>query len=176
MSKLIDSGKLTQLIGAIGKRVASTRESIQYAAIQCIGFASVHGDIMHGVRLFENVSKHHQASLVAFLEREGNFAWDKTAKSLVYRKTFAAESFDDARVETLTKGKKWDEYSRPQAVVSMFDVEEQVSKLIKAYENAVKAGKEIKNRGLLDAVLEAKAAYSGSEQDAKTESETTETA
>jgi len=172
MFKLIDSGKLTQIIGAIGKRVASTRESIQYAAIQCIGYASVHGDIMHGVRLLDNVSKHHRASLVAFFEKEGNFAWDKKASALTFRKTFAAESFDEARVTALSKGKKWDEYSRPQAVVSMFDVEEQVGKLIKAYENAVKAGKEIKNRPLLDALLETKAAYSGSKQDAVLEGET----
>ena len=45
MNNLMNSGKLTSLIGAIGKRVASTRESIHNAAIQCIGYASIHGDM-----------------------------------------------------------------------------------------------------------------------------------
>lgn len=169
MNNLMNSGKLTTLIGAIGKRVASTRESIHAAAIQCIGYASIHGDIMHGVRLLENIPKQQRQALVTFFERNGNFAWDKTAKSLVFKRTFAAESFTDELVVTLTKGKSWDDYSKTPEIKSDYDVEAQFDKFIKSYENAVKAGKTIEHRELVDFVLEAKAAYSGAMQDKKNE-------
>lgn len=166
MTTLISSAQLTTTIGRIGKHVQGSLNMIHNAAIQCIGYASVHGDIMHGVRLLEAVSKHHKQALVAFFEREGNFRWDKDAKALTFKRVFAAESFTDERVATLTKGKRFDAYSKPAEIKSEFDMEEKLDALLKSYTKAVADGKTILNESLFKAVKEAKAAWSGSQQDA----------
>lgn len=162
---LIDSGKLAVLIGRIGKHCAAYKAMVQTAAIQCIGYAIVHGNVMPARRLLDAVSKHHTRALTAFFEVNGNFAYDKVAKELVFKKVYAPEFFGDVLVSTLAKGKNWECFAPKVEPKSMYDVEEAFDKFIKSFDNAVKAGKEIEHAELIDFVTEAKAKYSGAMQD-----------
>jgi hypothetical protein len=168
MYSLTDSARLTRQIANVTAHKERATLIVQEVAIQCIGYSVIHGDIMHGVRLLNGVSKHQKGALVAFFEKEGNFAWDKAGKTFVFKPTFTAESFDQSRADALSKGKVWEKYSKPATIVSTYDVQDQVRKLLRSYEIAVEAGKVIENAELIDMVSEVNAKFSGMMQDRTT--------
>jgi len=124
---------LVKEISQIGKIGNKLNLRIQIAAMNAIYYSVTEGYIQYGQNLVLAMNAgQRKNSLVAFLEKFGNFAWSKENKNLVYFKN------DKATVESLDAiDERWFETIKAPEPKSMYDFEEDVSKFIKRMEKAV---------------------------------------
>lgn len=124
---------LVKEISQIGKIGNKLNLRIQIAAMNAVYYSVTEGYIQYGQNLVLAMNAgQRKNSLVAFLEKFGNFAWSKENKNLIYQKN------DKATVESLDAiDERWFETIKAPEPKSMYDFEEDVSKFIKRMEKAV---------------------------------------
>lgn len=154
--KLMNGKVLAQLIGSIGTARVKLDEQVQIACVQVIGQSVVHSNTTPANSLLEAVSKHHKATVVAYLEKYGNFAWDRKADKLAFRRVFEnSEAGFEQAIEALGDA-KWYDAKKPPKVVSQYDVAEELAALFDRMRKAAKKGITLVNKPVMDA---AEAAY-----------------
>lgn len=152
--KLFEGKALAKLIGEIGKARVKLDEQVQLACVQCIGQSVVHRNTTPANQLLDAVSKHHKATVVAYLEKFGNFAWDRKADNLAFREVYANTDLEKC-VEMIGDA-KWYDAKKPPKVVSQYDVAEELAALFDRMRKAAKKGITLVNKPVMDA---AEAAY-----------------
>jgi hypothetical protein len=103
--KLLEGKALTALIAGIGKARVQLDGEVQTACLHVIGQSIVHRNATPANALLEVVSKHHKATIVAYLERFGNLAWDRKADKLGFREVHAADKLHEV-IDRLRKAVK----------------------------------------------------------------------
>jgi hypothetical protein len=122
--------------------------------LHVIGQSIVHRNATPANALLEVVSKHHKATIVAYLERFGNLAWDRKADKLGFREVHAADKLHEV-IEMIADA-KWYDAKKPPKVVSQYDAAEEIANLFDRLRKAVKKGITIVNAPVL---REVEAAY-----------------
>lgn len=151
---------LNQKITAVGKSAGELQSAIQEVAVQAVGYSIEHGDIRFGQKLFDVLpSGVRRASLVAFLEKHGNFAWSKEEKCFKFFKGLGEPRvFDEQALMTVN----WASASK-ETIVSSYDLESIMTKAIKAMEKAFKehekSGVKIENSEVYDYLVSARDSY-----------------
>lgn len=150
--KLLEQKELHVALKAITKSVTVTRQRVQDVAVQAVAYSIVHGDISIGNMLLEAVGVNkslRRDSLVAYLEKFGNFAWMKSDKKLAFFPAHTVGKLEPAH-EALILGAKWDEAKREAEVISKYDMETQVRLFItKMHKIAGDAANTVENRDAL---------------------------
>lgn len=119
--KLLEGKALAKLIGMIGTARVQLDEQVQLACVQVIAQSVLHRNTTPANSLLDAVSKHHRATVVAYLEKFGNFAWNAKKESLDFREVHAAsnESLEGA-LDAIGEA-KWYDAKKPAKVVSQYD-------------------------------------------------------
>lgn len=117
--KLMEGKALAKLIGSIGVARTKLDGEVQVAAVQCIGQSIVHRNTTPANSLLEAVSKHHKATLVAYVEKFGNFQWERKAERLEFREVYKSDQLEMA-MEKIGDA-KWHDAKKPPKVVSQYD-------------------------------------------------------
>lgn len=152
--KLMEGKALTKLIGEIGKARVQLDGQVQHAAVQVIAQSIVHRNITPGNMLVEAVSKHHAATLVAYLEKFGNFAWDKKGAKFAFVEVHKAEGLE-AAIEAIGDA-KWYDAKPPKKVVSQYDYMAMLSDFFdRAFKTLKKEDVAHVNKPILDAAYAA---------------------
>lgn len=155
--KLLEQTVLHTALKAITKSVTVTRQRVQDMAQQAVAYSIVHGDTSIGKMLLEAIGVNkslRKDSLIAYLEKYGNFAWIKGEKTLKFRATYPVGAIA-ADHEALILGAKWDEAKREQEVTSKWDMEAMVRAFItKMNKIAMDEANTIDNREALALVEE----------------------
>jgi predicted transcriptional regulator len=151
---------LQQKISAVGKSAGELQSAIQEVAVQAVGYSIEHGDIRFGQKLFDVLpSGVRRASLVAFLEKHGNFAWSKEEKCFKFFKGLGEPRVYD---ETALMAISWATATK-ETIVSSYDLESIMTKAIKAMEKAFKehekSGVKIENSEVYDYLVSARDSY-----------------
>jgi hypothetical protein len=123
--KLLEQKELHVALKAITKSVTVTRQRVQEIAQQACAYSIIHGDTSIGKMLLEAIAVNkalRKDSLIAYLEKFGNFAWVKAEKTLKFRATFPAGAIASDH-EALIVGTKWDEAKRETEATSKWDME-----------------------------------------------------
>lgn len=151
---------LNDKITAVGKTAGELQSAIQEVAVQAVGYSIEHGDIRFGQKLFDVLpSGVRRASLVAFLEKHGNFAWSKDEKCFKFFKGLGEPRvFDEQALMTVN----WASATK-ETIVSSYDLETIMTKAIKAMEKAFKehekSGVKIENSEVYDYLVGARDSY-----------------
>ena len=130
--KLFEKTAINSALKNITRSVTVTRQRVQQIAEQAIAYSIIHGDISVGNNLLEAVGVNkslRKDSLVAYLEKYGNFVWMKSDKKFAF---FA--SHDKGAItpehEAAFLAVRWDEAKREAEITSVYDMEEAVRKFI----------------------------------------------
>lgn len=151
---------LNSKISAVGKTAGELQSAIQEVAVQAVGYSIEHGDIRFGQKLFDVLPNGvRRQSLVAFLEKHGNFAWSKDEKCFKFFKGLGEpRKFD----ETALLAINWASATK-ETIVSSYDLETIMTKAIKAMEKAFKehekSGVTIENSEVYDYLVGARDSY-----------------
>jgi hypothetical protein len=126
----MEQNALNKEITSIAKTGNRLNVRIQHAALNAIFYSIQHGDIGFGQRLVLALNNgQRKNSLVAFLEKHGKFQWSKEQKSIVFKKR------DDLTVDSIAEIKEhWFEAIKATEPKSMYDREEEITKLFKRWE------------------------------------------
>ena len=151
---------LQQKISAVGKTAGELQSAIQDVAVQAVGYSIEHNDIRFGQKLFDVLpSGVRRASLVAFLEKHGNFAYSKDDKCFKFFKGLGEPRVFD---ETALMAINWASATK-ETIVSSYDLEAIMTKAIKAMEKAFKehekSGVKIENSIAYDYMVQARDSY-----------------
>lgn len=154
---LYSAKDLEAKIAIVGKSAGELQSAIQECAVQAIGYSIEHGDIRFGQKLFDVLpSGVRRQSLVAFLEKHGNFAYSTQEKKFAHYKT--KETFDQA----LLMETSWASATK-ETIVSEYDIEDMFTKFMKRVDSAYKQhdtkGVAIKNSAMYDYLVEARDRY-----------------
>lgn len=152
--KLMEGKVLAKLIGQIGEARVKLDEQVQIACVQVIAQSVVHSNTTPGNSLIDAVSKHHKATVVTYLEKFGNFAWDRKADKLAFKRVFEREAIEEC-IEAIGDA-KWYDAKKPPKVVSQYDVAEELAGFFDRMRKAAKKGITLVNKPVMDA---AEAAY-----------------
>lgn len=151
---------LNQKISAVGKSAGELQSAIQEVAVQAVGYSIEHSDIRFGQKLFDVLPNGvRRQSLVAFLEKHGNFAWSKEEKCFKFFKGLGEPRvFDEVALMEMN----WASASK-ETIVSSYDLETIMTKAIKAMEKAFKehekSGVKIENSEVYDYLVSARDSY-----------------
>lgn len=151
---------LNAKISAVGKSASELQSNIQEVAVQAVGYSIEHGDIRFGQKLFDVLPNGvRRQSLVAFLEKHGNFAYSKEEKCFKFFKGLGEPRVFD---ETALMAISWATATK-ETIVSSYDLEAIMTKAIKAMEKAFKehekSGVTIENSSAYDFMVQARDAY-----------------
>jgi beta-glucosidase/6-phospho-beta-glucosidase/beta-galactosidase len=154
---LLNAQDLESKIAIVGKSAGELQSAIQECAVQAVGYSIEHGDIRFGQKLFDVLpSGVRRQSLVAFLEKHGNFAWSTQDKKFAHYKT--KDTFDQA----LLMETSWASATK-ESIVSEYDLEDMFTKFMKRVDSAFKQhdskGVAIKNSAMYDYLVEARDRY-----------------
>jgi hypothetical protein len=152
--KLMEGKALAKLIGSIGTARVQLDEQVQVACVQVIGQSIVHRNTTPANSLLDAVSKHHKATVVVYLEKFGNLAWDRKADKLAFREVHQAAELEKA-IDAIGDA-KWYDAKKPPKVVSQYDAAEMIAELFDRLRKAAKKGIAITNAPVL---REVEAAY-----------------
>lgn len=136
MFKLETKDSITKQIASIGRAGVRLIAAIQIAAVQVIAHAVKHGDISLANGLVDATPKHQRASLVAFLEAFGPFAYLKADKKLAfYAKNSKLSEAKIAQGGDLTQDyvdalPRWESMVKPPEPRSQYDVQEEADRFI----------------------------------------------
>lgn len=145
--KLMEGNKLAKLIGAIGAARVTLDMQVQIACVQVIGQSIVHRNTTPANSLLEAVSKHHKATIVVYLEKFGNFQWDRKSEQVKFRESFAADKLDEA-VEAIGDA-KWFDAKKPPVVTSEYDALKVIGDVIDRLLKKASKGATIVNKDVL---------------------------
>jgi hypothetical protein len=151
---------LNDKISAVGKTAGELQTAIQDVAVQAVGYSIEHGDIRYGQKLFDVLpSGVRRASLVAFLEKHGNFAYSKEDKCFKFFKGLGEPRvFDEMALMAIN----WASATK-ETIVSSYDLELIMTKAIKAMEKAFKehekSGVKLENTSAYDFMVSARDSY-----------------
>jgi hypothetical protein len=151
---------LNDKISAVGKTAGELQTAIQDVAVQAVGYSIEHGDIRYGQKLFDVLpSGVRRASLVAFLEKHGNFAYSKDEKCFKFFKGLGEpRQFDELALMAIN----WASATK-ETIVSSYDLELIMTKAIKAMEKAFKehekSGVKLENTSAYDFMVSARDSY-----------------
>jgi hypothetical protein len=144
-------------IATIGRTGVRLILAIQSAAIQCIAHTVKHGDITLANQLIAATPKHQRASLIAFFEVYGPFAYMKADKQLAYfkgNKALKDVMGKDLSEEYVDALPKWDSMVKPPEPKSVYDVQEECDKfLTRIRKLAADSTLEVRNKTLLNEML-----------------------
>ena len=160
---LMDSSRLSKLIGTIGRQRVRIDNLIQTAAVQCVAQSIVHRNSTPAAQLYDALGKSNRRdSLLTYFERFGNLTWSKVESRVIFFDVGTLPSKQALEwtetYATKVNGTLWFNAKPEPKAKSAYDVEDAVSKLIETVERAVKKGTEVKGLELFDAVS---AAYYG---------------
>ena len=154
--KLMEGKALAQLIGSIGKARVQLDEQVQLACLQVIGQSVRYSNTTPAMSLLAAVSKHHTATVVAYLEKFGNFAWEKKEGKLLFRNIHEASDVGLQRALAAIGEAKWYDAKPPKKVVSQYDYLQMCSDFFdRAFKSLKKEGVEHVNKPILDAAYAA---------------------
>lgn len=145
--KLMEGNKLAKLIGAIGAARVTLDVQVQLACMQVIGQSIVHRNTTPANSLLEAVSKHHKATIVVYLEKFGNFQWDRKSETLKFRESFPDGDLDKA-VEAIGDA-KWYDAKKPPVVTSEYDALKVIGDVIDRLLKKASKGATITNKDVL---------------------------
>lgn len=129
---LLIAKDLEAKINAIGKTAGELQSEIQVAAVNAIGYSIEHGDIRFGQKLFDVLpSGVRRASLVAFLEKHGNFAYLKDEKKFAHFK--AQTTYDEVTLLATS----WAS-AKKEVIVSEYDLDVLFAQFMKKLEGIYK--------------------------------------
>jgi hypothetical protein len=152
--KLMDGKALAKLIGSIGVARTKLDGEVQHACVQVIGQSVVHRNTTPANSLLDAVSKHHKATVVTYLERFGNFAWEKKAERLAFLERFAVTELE--LVIDKIGDAKWYDARKPAKVVSQYDGMQMLSDFFdRWFKVSKKEGVTLVNKPIVDAVYAA---------------------
>jgi len=160
---------LNDKISAVGKTAGELQSAIQEVAVQAVGYSIEHSDIRFGQKLFDVLPNGvRRQSLVAFLEKHGNFAYSKEDKCFKFFKGLGeARTFDETALMAIS----WATATK-ETIVSSYDLELIMTKAIKAMEKAFKenekSGVKLENTLAYDYLVAARDGYNA-EKYAQTE-------
>lgn len=167
MFKLEEKDAVTKQIASIGRAGARLIAAIQTAAVQVIGHAVKFGDVSLANALIDSTPKHQRASLIAFLEAFGPFAYRKADKDVAfYDKNKTLKEAKIARGEDLTqeyvdKLPRWESMVKPQEPRSVYDVSVEADRfLTRMRKLSQDAQMTVKHKQLLDDLTAAYNKYS----------------
>ena len=151
---------LQQKISAVGKSAGELQSAIQEVAVQAVGYSIEHSDIRFGQKLFDVLPTGvRRQSLVAFLEKHGNFAYSKEEKCFKFFKGLGEPRVFD---ETALMAISWATATK-ETIVSSYDLELIMTKAIKAMEKAFKenekSGVKLENTMAYDYMVQARDAF-----------------
>ena len=161
---------LNSKISAVGKTAGELQSAIQEVAVQAVGYSIEHGDIRFGQKLFDVLPNGvRRQSLVAFLEKHGNFAWSKEEKCFKFFKGLGEpRTFDEQALSAIN----WASATK-ETIVSSYDLETIMTKAIKAMEKAFKehekSGVTIENSEVYDYLVSARDSYNAQKYSADAE-------
>jgi hypothetical protein len=155
---LLSTSELNTKINAIKKSASELQSEIQLAAVNAVGYSIEHGDITIGQRLFDALpSGVRRASLAAFFEKHGNFAYLKEEKRFAYYKN-DERTFD----EVALLGISWAS-AKKEVITSEYDLDDMFTKFMNRIEKAFKehqsSGAKIKNPEIYDYLAQARDSY-----------------
>lgn len=155
---LMSTSELNTKINAIKKSASELQSEIQLAAVNAVGYSILHGDITIGQKLFDALpSGVRRASLVAFFEKHGNFAYLKEEKRFAHYKN-DERSFD----EVALLATPWAS-AKKEVIVSEYDLDDMFTKFMNRIEKAFKehqaSGAKIKNPEIYDYLAQARDSY-----------------
>lgn len=177
--------ELFALVKSIHVRGKKLEKDVQIAAIGAIYYSVCYGDVTIGERLIPALGAGTRKQLlVTFLEKYGQFAWNKEAKKMVYRKNGDINiniTTDDGEVIVKDVGdlhedaemseayvdsikEFWTAVLSPEALKSAFDCEAEVGRFIKRMEKAILTG-QAENSDVFDYVSKAYNEYVESKDD-----------
>lgn len=151
---------LQQKISAVGKSASELQSAIQEVAVQAVGYSIEHSDIRFGQKLFDVLPNGvRRQSLVAYLEKHGNFAYSKEEKCFKFFKGLGEPRVFD---ETALMAISWATATK-ETIVSSYDLELIMTKAIKAMEKAFKenekSGVKLENTMAYDYMVQARDAF-----------------
>lgn len=158
IAKLVEMSVLMGMIAKAGSQKAEYVGAVKIAASECIGQSIVHRNTTPANELLKVVSKHHKATLVAYFEKFGNFAWMKAEDKLAFYE-------GDRKLEWTEEYAKqvlafdWEDARKPTKVRSEYDVEAEFSRFMEQVKTAIKKGLTVKNADLIADLEAAKARY-----------------
>jgi hypothetical protein len=161
---------LNSKISAVGKSAGELQSAIQEVAVQAVGYSIQHSDIRFGQKLFDVLPNGvRRQSLVAFLEKHGNFAWSKDDKCFKFFKGLGEpRTFDEVALMEMN----WASASK-ETIVSAYDLETIMTKAIKAMEKAFKehekSGVKIENSEVYDYLVSARDSYNANKYSVEAE-------
>ena len=155
---LMSTSELNTKINAIKKSASELQSEIQLAAVNAVGYSILHGDITIGQKLFDALpSGVRRASLVAFFEKHGNFAFIKDEKRFAHYKNDERQ-FD----EVALLGISWAS-AKKEVITSEYDLDDMFTKFMNRIEKAFKehdaSGAKIKNPEIYDYLAQARDAF-----------------
>jgi hypothetical protein len=155
---LLSTSELNTKINAIKKSASELQSEIQLSAVNAVGYSILHGDITIGQKLLDALPNGvRKASLVAFFEKHGNFAWLKEEKRLAHYKN-DERAFD----EKFLMEQSWAS-AKKEVIVSEYDLDDMFTKFMKRMETAFKqhdaSGVTIKNSEIYDYLVSARDSY-----------------
>lgn len=152
MFKLMKPKQISTAIAAIVGHKAAYVQSVQDCAVQVIGHAIKHGDVTLATDLVGAARKHDAHILVAFLEQNGPFRYQKATKAFEKNKAWVGEF----NPETLLHWETGKPVAEPK---SLFDVDEAFDRFLKTCHGQLKSAKSTKNAALLVVLEDAQAKY-----------------
>jgi hypothetical protein len=147
--KLLEGKALAKLIGSIGAARVQLDGQVQVACLQVIGQSVVHRNTTPANSLLDAVSKHHTATLVTYLEKFGNFEWNRKESKLAFREVHKADQLD--AVMEMIGDAKWYDAKKPAKVVSQYDAIEVLGATMDKLFKAAAKNIAIVNKPVLDA-------------------------
>jgi hypothetical protein len=159
---------LSAKISAVGKSAGELQSAIQEVAVQAVGYSIEHSDIRFGQKLFDVLPNGmRRQSLVAFLEKHGNFAYSKDEKCFKFFKGLGEPRVFD---ETALMAISWATATK-ETIVSSYDLELIMTKAIKAMEKAFKenekSGVKLENTLAYDYMVSARDSYNADKYSAE---------
>lgn len=155
---LLSTTELTSKINHIKKSASELQSDIQLAAVNAVGYSIEYGDITIGQKLFDALpSGVRRASLVAFLEKHGNFAYISEEKRFAHYKN-DERKFDEVALLAMP----WSS-AKKEVIVSSYDFDDMFTKFMAKMESAFKkhneSGVTIKNSDIYDYLARARDSY-----------------
>ena len=146
---------LAKSIISISRSGKKLDASIQDVAVNALGHNIVHGNIEVANKLFKAMPQgSRKASLIAFFETHGHLVYCQADKAFGYYANPKVESFDQVALMATP----WHD-AKKEVLLSGYDVDVSFARFLKAVENAIKEGVEVKGLAKFQALKEANAKY-----------------
>ena len=155
-AKLMEMAALATLIGSIGRQRVAFDVAVQEALVEVIGQSIVHRNITPAAQLLDVIGAHLKPVVVAHMETYGNIVWAKQEKKLKFHENLMygaplawTEEYREKLIAT-----PWVKAKKETEPKSVYDVAEETDKFLERLLKVGKKGTELKNKGLLERLVE----------------------